>query len=128
MHFYTGIALSNITKTDILVAAATWYKSTAPRFHTSDMSLPFMKQNLCALVLVRNTDVVTSVNCACHRSVERLLINNRIYEKERPDITLLVRSPLTKYSFILPTEKKSAKHWLINAAQSAITSWERGER
>jgi hypothetical protein len=127
MHFYTGIAFSKLAGNDVLVAAATWYRSNTPWFNTRDLNLQFMKKNLCSVVFIRNSDIPTTVNSACHRSVEQLLINKYVSIDTKPDVTLLVKDRLLKQSFILPTEK-NPRHWLLKAAETALTAWERGER
>lgn len=127
MHFYTGIAVEHLTKTDVVVAAATWYKDVSPVFHTDMQTLQDMRDNLCSLVYVRNPDMIRALNSACTRSAEQLYIKNFITDPTNPPITPLIRKPLKHIPLIFSPEM-TRSHWLLQLADNALKLWKYGDR
>lgn len=127
MNFQTGIALSQEAEHDFIVAAVTWFNHTTPHFTTRGLTLPFIKENLLATIVVSNTSQTKTMNACCHRTIEKLLIRGWIKPGEPPGIVLLTKPVLAKKHFMLPC-KKTKTHWLLNAADTVLMAWLRGER
>jgi len=127
MIFQTGIAIDRETPQTILVAAATWYKSMEPNFPTRGLTLPYMKDNLAAIVIVRGDKLSTAINAACSRTIESLLIKRMIVPNNPPNVELLVKPVLARNTYVFP-HTKTKTHWLLTAAEYALTDWLRGIR
>lgn len=128
MMYNTGIAVHTLEEDEFLVAAATWSSSLRPHFSTREITLPYAKKNLPALVIVQNYGLINTINAACQRTIERLLIRTRFRTSQPPTVQLLVRPTFFKYRFVFPHIKKKY-HWLLTAADSALFDyWERGIR
>ena len=127
MSLITGIAVSKESPEDIFVSAVTWFKHKDPDFPTRGLTLPYMKRNLPSVVVVRGEVLTTTVNTACNRTVEKLLIARHIYPNNPPLVSLLVRPSLKRHHFVLPHQAEKT-HWLLNAAKKALQDWLRGVR
>ena len=128
MLYETGIAISEEGKHDIVVAAVTWHCAIRPNFPTHHITLRYAQEHLAACVVVYNADIRTTVNAACQRTVEQLLIQTNFKVAQPPRIQLIV-SPrfAAKKQFVLPHIKKRY-HWLLSAADSTLLDWLRGVR
>ncbi len=127
MRLHTAVAVSKETAQDVIVLAASWFKNVEPPFVTRGMTLPYMRDNLPALIVVHGSETVPAINAACNRTIERLLVRKLITPNNPPEIELLVRPALDKNLFILP-HTKTKKHWLLNAATRGLQDWIEGER
>lgn len=119
--------MSQESTEDFVVAAVTWFTNTPPHFVTRGFTLPYVKENLLATVVVNNVSPIKTINAACHRTIEKLLTQSWIAPGNEMEITLLVKPVLSKQRFIMPS-KKTKTHWLFNAAETVLTTWLRGER
>jgi hypothetical protein len=124
--FQTGIAVVK-EGSQILVAAATWYKSIEPTFTTRGLTLEYMKDNLAAIVIVRGDKTTTTINTACNRTIESLLIKRMVVPSNPPKVELLIKPALSKGTYVFP-HSKTTTHWLLTAAEYALTDWLRGAR
>ena len=127
MLYCTGIAISQESAADFIVAAATWHSSLPPNFSTQQMTLPYARENMSALVIVRNDTLDDTVNAACHRTVEQLLIKTRFKVAQPPTVRLIIRPIHAVHRYALPSTKKR-HHWLLTTADSALFDWLRGVR
>jgi len=127
MNFMTGIAMAKEGDEDFVVSAVTWFTTTPPTFVTRGFTLPYIKENLLSVVIVNNITRTKTVNAACHRTIEKLLMKKWLHPGKPLGIELLVKPALSKEHFILPC-KKIKSHWLYNAAEVALMTWLRGER
>jgi hypothetical protein len=127
MLFHTGISVSKESEHDVFVAAVTWYKQGDPPFVTRGMTFPYIKENLLSVIVVTNINLTETVNAACQRTIEQLLIRRCIKPGKQLPIELLVKPFLAKEHFMLPSRRKKS-HWLLNAADCTLEAWLRGER
>jgi len=127
MLFQTGIAISKESEVDIFVAAVTWFNKDNPPFVTRGMTYPYIKENLLSVIIVTNSELHETVNAACHRTIERLLIRRCLKPGNQIPVELLVKPYLAKEHFML-TSKRTKTHWLLNAASKTLDAWLRGER
>lgn len=127
MRFQTAIAVSQETSQDVLVMAASWFKNIDPTFVTRAMTLPYMRENLPAIVFIHGSEVIPAVNAACNRTLEKLLIKKLITPNNPPEIELLLKPALSKNMYVLP-HKKTKRHWLLNAAVRGLHAWIEGDR
>ncbi len=127
MDFKTGIAISKESEHDFVVAAVTWFTASPPRFVTRGFTLPYVKENLISTIVTNNITQSKTMNAACHRTIEQLLVQKWIIPGRPLQIELLVKPFLAKEHFLLPS-KKTKSHWLLNAADTVLTAWLRGER
>lgn len=127
MRFQTGITLREELNQEIVVSAVTWFALKPATFSTRGFTLNHAKENLLATVVVYNSDAITAVNAACHRTIETLLVKGWTSPGDAPEIELLVRPYLAKKQFMLPS-RRTDHHWLLNAADAVVLAWLRGER
>lgn len=127
MSLETGIAVSKESPEDIFVAAVTWFKLKHPDFPKRGLTLPYMKEHLPSVVIVKGETVKTAVNTACNRTIEKLLIKRHIIPQSPPLVRLIVRPALRREHFVLPHEVEKT-HWLLNASKRALQDWLRGVR
>jgi len=127
MRFQTGIALWRDSDHETAIAAVTWYGQPPTHFSTREFTLQRAKNHLLSTIVVCNENPVVAVNAACHRTLETLLITQKTQPGTEAGIELLVRPKLAKHRFILPSKKVNS-HWLLNAADTVLLSWLRGER
>lgn len=127
MTLMTGIAVNKESSQDIFVSAVTWFRYRDPDFPTRGLTLPYMKKNLPSVVIVRGEDLISTVNTACNRTIEKLLIAKHIYPQSPPLVRLIVRAALRKKRFVLPHDVEKS-HWLLTAADKAMQEWLRGVR
>jgi len=127
MSLETAIAISKESDRDIFVAAVTWFKLRPPNFPKRGLTLPYMKEHLPSVVIVKGTDVQKTINTACNRTVEKLLVKRYIFPKNPPMVSLIVRPSLKRHHYVLP-HRTAKTHWLLNAAKRALSDWLRGIR
>ena len=127
MALETAIAISKESDNDIFVAAVTWFTQRPPNFPRRGLTLPYMKKNLPSVVIVKGTDVQKTINTACNRTVEKLLIKRCIVPQNPPQVSLIVRPSLKRHHYVLP-HRIAKTHWLLNAAKRALNDWLRGLR
>ena len=112
---------------DTVVSAVTWFDTQPTNFSTRGFTLPHAKEHMLSTVIVRNTDIVSAVNAACHRTMETLLFKRWISPGTAPEIKLLVKPYLYRQRFMLPS-CKTKSHWILAAADAVLLAWLRGER
>lgn len=127
MPLETGIAIHKAEKDDIFVAAVTWFKHRIPNFPQRGLTLPYMKENMPSIVVIRGAGVQQAVNTACNRTIEILLVKKHIIPHNPPLVGLIVRPALRREHFVLP-HRVTTTHWLLTAAKRALQDWLRGER
>ena len=127
MLFQTGIAVSQESNLDVFVSAVTWFKSGDPPFAIRGMTFPYIKENLLSVVIVQNNELKKTIDAACNRTIEKLLIQRYLKPGNQIPIELLVKPVLAKKRFMLPS-CKTKTHWLLNAANITLEAWLRGER
>jgi len=127
MLIETGIAVTKESNKDIFVAAVSWFQFRSPDFPKKGLTLPYMKENMPAVVIVKGTDLQTTVNTACNRTIEKLLIKRYIHPESPPLINLIVKPSLKRKKFVIP-HRTTKTHWLLTAAKRALEDWLRGVR
>lgn len=125
MNFHIGIAPHTISPDDFIIAALTYYQRP-PGFSLYRLSLPIIRDNLCAVVFIRQTSLVSGINTAINRSVEKLLIKGLLVPEKQPKAELIVKPALRGLEFVIP-HQVAQKHWLLNTAQKALELWMLGE-
>jgi len=125
MRFQTGIVLCDEPDQETVVSAVTWFTRPPVNFSTQSLTAPYVKEHLLAAIVVHNSDVVTAVNTACHRTIETLLVKGWTAPGDAPEIELLVKPYLAKQRFMLPSQR-TPSHWLLNAANVVLRAWLRG--
>ncbi len=127
MRFQTGIALREEPGLDTVVSAVTWFALTPTNFATRGFTLPHAREHMLSTIIVCNSDIVSTVNAACHRTMETLLFKRWISPGDAPEIELLVKPYLARQRFMLPC-LKTKSHWILTAADAVLLAWLRGER
>ena len=127
MRFYTAIATSKESPTDFIVFAATYLKDYDPNFSIRNLDLRFLYDTLTTVIIIHGKELVPSVNAACNRTLERLLLQKQIIPGNPPDVELLVDKPLAKHMFVLPHRVKP-RYWLTTVAKNGLKSWLEGDR
>lgn len=125
MEFHIGIAPYAVDSDAFIIAALTYYKRD-PDFSLYRLDLPTIRKHFCAVVFIQQKDLVTGVNAAVNRSVEKLLIKRLVVPEKQPHTELLVRPALRGLEFVLPHQVMQ-KHWLLSATQKALTMWMQGD-
>jgi hypothetical protein len=125
MNFHIGIAPYTIDPDDFIIAALTYYQKN-PEFSLYRLTLPDIREHFCSVVFIRQTNLVSGVNTAVNRSLEKLLIKELITPEKQPSAELLVRPALRGLEFVIP-HQVMPKHWLLNATQKALELWLQGD-
>ena len=125
--YLTGIALSQEADDDCFIAAATWHRVLPRNFSLRRITLPYAKENLLSLVVIRSQSVTEGINAACHRTAEQLLISQQFCLSTEPQVTLIVKPKLSRLTFCRPHIKKK-NHWLLSTADTVLFDWLRGVR
>ena len=121
MAFNIGIAAHILNTENVYIAAVTYYDHD-PIFGLYGITIPQARDNFCATTFVKQRNIVTGVNTAINRSVEKLLVRELIVPNKTPDIAVIVRPAFRNLSFVLPhrTEKK---HWLLTVSKKLLNLW-----
>jgi hypothetical protein len=125
MNFHIGIAPYTIDDDDFIVAALTYYQKN-PDFSLYRLTLPVIRDCFCSVVFIRQHSLVSGVNTAVNRSLEKLLIKKLITPEKQPSMELLVKPALRGLEFVIPHQVLQ-KHWLLNSTQKALELWLQGE-
>ena len=125
MNFNIAIAPYSNTPTEFIIAALAYYQHP-PYFSTYRMSLPYMREKMCAVVFIQHHTLVSGINTAVNRTIEKLLIRKLLTPENPPQVCLLVKPSLRGLSFVIPHTIVS-KHWLLSATQKALNLWMQGE-
>jgi len=124
MNFDIAITPYTFNSDEFIIAALTYYQHP-PLFSTYGMSLPYIRDKFCSLVFVRQNTLVTGINTATNRSIEKLLIKGLLIPEKPPQVQLIVKPSLRGLSFVIP-HIGIPKHWLLSASQKALNLWLQG--
>jgi hypothetical protein len=127
MRFYTAIAYSRETPKDVIVFAATYYKNRDAAFTIRNLNLEFLQTNLPAMVIIHGEKLVPSINAACNRTIEKLLLKKLITPNNPPEIELIVSQALARHTYVLPSVVVP-RYWLSTVAKNGLKSWLEGDR
>lgn len=82
---------------------------------------------MASVIVTQGNNLVTTINAACSRTIEHLLIKHLIVPSNPPQVELITKPILARKTFIIPVVK-AKNHWLLTAADYALSDWLRGVR
>jgi len=130
MHFYVGTAIRVYSEHKVWVTGCTWYREITPTFNTKNMSIKTIKQNLCAVALIKHTNVATAINALGYRVIEKLIINRVIDANPAKHTTpfklsLMLPNGFRKLPYTWHISDQNIK-WVQTASNTLLNAYERG--
>ena len=124
-----NIGVSTVQELDnhYVAVAVLWDSRRTPTFTVRGITLEDARRHFPCIIIIQNSNLINTINTACNRAIEQLIIQELLPAGTKPDVKLLMTTNTYSKNIMLKTEKHKS-HWLITVSRRLLTAWLEGER